>query len=61
MLFLGEIEMKFCRNFANMLKNVQIHPKFLKFCYSWKSRLWVKSTTFKLFTVNCRSHALAQD
>ena len=25
MLFLVEIEMKFCRNFANMLKNVQIH------------------------------------
>ena len=32
MLFLVEIEMKFCRNFANMLKNVQIHLKFQKFC-----------------------------
>ena len=32
MLFLVEIEMKFCRNFANMLNNVQIHQKFQKFC-----------------------------
>ena len=32
MLFLVEIEMKFCRNFANMLKNVQIHQKLQKFC-----------------------------
>ena len=32
MLFLVEIEMKFCRNFANMLKNVQIHQNFQKIC-----------------------------
>ena len=36
MLFLVEIEMKFCRNFANMLKNVQIHREFQNFCNSKK-------------------------